>query len=213
MDLGWAFHWEPKSKPHIVTGGDLLKRDDVRDLKAEAVSISHLMTHNPKNIHCSSCQRAKMQLKAAPRRKDKKPEDAPTVFGEQVTADHLIAQDVGDESIMGDKVGLVVLDRATKWLDCFPLLSKSATDAAIALAEFMGKERMQSFYSDNSPELLKIARDEGWRHPTSTPGRPDTNGVAERAVRKVCEGTRTAMGHAGLSPKWWCFAARHLLLF
>ena len=257
MDLGWAFHWEPYSKPWIVTpdgcrielqvygnvpylveracahpasqisiahepvldeagpipqgveGGDLLKREDVRDLKAEALSISHLMTHNPKNPHCSSCQRAKMQAKPAPRRKNKHPEDAPTVFGEQVTADHLIAQDIGDESILGDKVALVVLDRATRWLACYPLLSKGATDAAVALADFMGKEKMQSFYSDNSPELAKIARDEGWRHPTSTPGRPDTNGVAERAVRKVCEGTRTALVHAGLHPKWWCYAARH----
>ena len=71
------------------------------------------------------------------------------------------------------------------------------------------KEKMRSFYSNYSPELSKIARDEGWRHSTSTPGRPDANGVAERAVRKVCEGTRTALEHAGLPPKWWCFAARH----
>ena len=134
-----------------------------------------------------------MQSKAAPRRRNENPEDAPTVFGEHVAADHLIAQDIGDESIMGEKVGLVVFDRATTWLDCFPLLSKNATDAAVALAEFIRKARMQSFFSDKSPELLKIAREEGWRHPKSTPGKPDTNGVAERAVRKVCEGTRTAL--------------------
>ena len=131
--------------PPVAEEGDLLKREDVRDLKAEALSIGHLMTHNPKNPYCSSCQRAKMKAKPAPRRK-RNPEDAPKVFGEQVTADHLIARDVGDESILGDRVALVVLDRATKWIDCFPLLTKGAIDAAHALAEFMGKDQMQSFY-------------------------------------------------------------------
>ena len=57
--------------PPVAEEGDLLKREDVRDLKVEALSIGHLMTHNPKNPYCSSCQRAKMQAKPAPRRKRK----------------------------------------------------------------------------------------------------------------------------------------------
>ena len=62
--------------PPVAEEGDLLKREDVRDLKAEALSIGHLMTHNPQKPDCSSCQRAKMQAKPAPRRKIN-PEDAP----------------------------------------------------------------------------------------------------------------------------------------
>ena len=41
--------------------------DDVgvpRDLKAEAVSLRHLMTHMPKNPWCPACQRAKMQRRS-----------------------------------------------------------------------------------------------------------------------------------------------------
>ena len=39
-----------------------------RDLKAEAKSLKHLMTHEPKNPHCAACQQAKMQAKPTPDR-------------------------------------------------------------------------------------------------------------------------------------------------
>ena len=39
----------------------------------------------------------------------------PQKFGERVTADHIIAQDVVDESALGDRTAVIVLDRATKW--------------------------------------------------------------------------------------------------
>ncbi len=41
------------------------------------------------------------------------------------------------------------------------------------------------------------------------PGRPETNGKAERAVRKVLNACRTILLFAGLSPKFWPFAARY----
>ena len=172
-----------------------MERTDVRNLKAEATSLRHLMTQLPKNPHCSACMRAKTSAKNAPVRKH------------EVTADHIIAQDVVDESVMGDRTALIVLDHATKWLDALPLLIKSALDTANALKDFLGsKDKIESFYSDNSPELRKVAHDNGWEHTTSTPGRPETNGVAERAVRSVVEGTRTALEHAGLPARWWRYA-------
>ena len=57
-----------------------------------------------------------------------------------------------------------------------------------------------------------MAEGNHWQHPTSTPGRPETNGVAERAVRTVVEGARTALEHAGLPPRWWCSAGRHFCM-
>ena len=46
-----------------------------RDLVAEATSLHHLMTHMPKNPHCPSWQRAKMQRKSARRKVRKYPPD------------------------------------------------------------------------------------------------------------------------------------------
>ena len=65
------------------------------------------------------------------------------------------------------------------------------------------------FHSDGASELVKAATDLGWCHGTSTPGRSETNGVAEAAVKKVTYGTTTILEHAGFDSKWWPRAAKH----
>ena len=65
------------------------------------------------------------------------------------------------------------------------------------------------FYTDDAPELKLAAKSLGWRHATSTPGRPQSNGVAERAVRTVLEGARAILDASGLPSRWWSRAVRH----
>ena len=43
----------------------------------------------------------------------------------------------------------------------------------------------------------------------SLPGRPQSNGVAERAVRKVLEGVRSLLDASGLPLAFWAYAALH----
>ena len=40
-------------------------------------------------------------------------------------------------------------------------------------------------------------------HCTSTPHRSETNGIAERAVRRVKEGTSAVLLRSGLNESWW----------
>ena len=49
----------------------------------------------------------------------------------------------------------------------------------------------------------KSCRDLSWNHCTSTPHRSETNGIAERAVRRVKEGTSAVLLQSGLDEKWW----------
>ena len=71
-------------KPHSVHKED-------RDLKAEARSLRHLLTHHPKNKYCEVCKVAKLTRRPAKRNKAK-PDDRPTQFGKIGNADYIVAQ-------------------------------------------------------------------------------------------------------------------------
>ena len=59
------------------------------------------------------------------------------------------------------------------------------------------------FYTDNFLEFGKACEDLSWDHCTSTPHRSETNGTAERAVRRIQEGTSAVLLQSGLDEKWW----------
>ena len=52
-------------------------------------------------------------------------------------------------------------------------------------------------------EFGKACEDLSWNHCTSTPHRSETNGIAERAVRRVKEGTSAVLLKSGLDENWW----------
>ena len=72
------------------------------------------------------------------------------------------------------------------------------------------RKRVQASYSsrrkkvaDNSLEFGKTCEDLSWNHRTSTPHRSETNGFADRAVRRTKEGTSAVLLQSGLDEKWW----------
>ena len=65
---------------------------------------------------------------------------------------------------------------------------------------------------EDAPKILKIPKSEGpdiWirlprrEYSTPTPHRSETNGIVERAVRRVKEGTSAVLLQSGLDEKWW----------
>ena len=58
-------------------------------------------------------------------------------------------------------------------------------------------------YTDNSLEFGKSCEEFSWNHCTSTPHRSETNGIAERAGRRVKEGTSAVLLQSGLDIEWW----------
>ena len=82
-----------------------------RRLKEEAESLEHQMTHEPINPYCLGCMRAKMTLspsrKASARGASIGPR--PDRFGDQVTADHMLANDEDSVGMDDESCALVML--------------------------------------------------------------------------------------------------------
>ena len=142
--------------------------DGKRDLKAEAVSLEHMMTHTPYNVHCPSCVRAKM-LRRLARRVVHDPAAMPNKFGDLVNADHIIAHSDEAMGLTGERDALVVVDRYSEYVDCFPLMTKTADDAHGALLDFFGRSRPKYMWTDNSPELSRAIKDTHVPHGKATP--------------------------------------------
>ncbi len=204
----------------LVPGGNVSVGSDVepgdapvsvqKDLKAIALSREHLLTHLPKNPWCHACQRSKVNAKRARRKANKAARLAEIrVFGDLVTADHLVSKNDVSAGIDDESFGMVILDHATTWVETHPACAKSADEAALALDKFMGRQKIRVMYTDNAPELVKAIAVLKIQHDTSTPYRSTTNGVAERMNRKVIEGTRAVLTQAGLSARWWPHAVKH----
>ena len=156
------------------------------DLRAEALSVEHLLTHTPKNPYCPSCIRAKMSRKPA-RRVRRDPETLPGKFGELVNIDHIVAHSPEAMGLTGERDALVIVDRYSGYIECYPLESKTADDAHGALVDFFGTDRPVDVYiwSDSAHELIKAVGSLKVSHGKATPGRHQANGYCERVVRKV----------------------------
>ena len=102
------------------------------------------------------------------------------------------------------RYALVVQDLATQWIQSYPCKNKTSQETQRSLQKFLGPERKPKvIYTDNSLEFGKACVDLSWNHCTSTPRRSQTNGIAERAVRRVKEGTSAVLLQSGLDEKWW----------
>ena len=92
---------------------------------------------------------------------------------------------------------------ATQWIQSYPCKTKTSQETEKSLQKFLEPARKPKvIYADNSLELGKSCEDLSWNHCRSTPHRSETNGIAERAVRKIKEGTSAVLLQSGLDEKW-----------
>ena len=124
-------------------------------------------------------------------------------FGDLITADHKVLSD-NCESRNYHRYAVVVQDLATQWIQAYPCKNKTSQETQRSLQKFLEPERKPKvIYTDNSLEFGKACEDLSWNHCTSTPHRSETNGIAERAVRRVKEGTSAVLLQLGLDKDWW----------
>ena len=73
-----------------------------------------------------------------------------------------------------------------------------------SLQKFLESNRKPKvIYTDSSLAFGKNCEDFSWNHCTSTPQRSETNGIAERAVRRVKKSTSAVLLQSGLNENWW----------
>ena len=177
---------ESSSEPNPARSADLGKHS--------------VYTHFPKDRNCEIGQRTKI-TKAPRRRRIGGVVPRAENFGGLITADHKVLSE-GCESRNNHRYAVVVQDVATQWIQSYPCKTKTSQETQMSLQKFLEPNRKPKvIYTDNSLEFGKTCEDLSWNHCASTPHRSETNGIAERAVRRVKEGTSAVLLQSGLDEK------------
>ena len=159
-------------------------------------------THFSKDRNCEICQRTKI-TRAPCRRRIGGVVPRAEIFGDLISADHKVLSE-GCESRNNHRCAVVVQDLATQWIQSCPCKTKTSQETQRSLQKFLGQNgKPKVIYTDNSLEFGGDCEDLSWNHCTPTPQRSETNGIAERAVRRVKEGTSAVLLQSGLDEKWW----------
>ena len=170
--------------------------------RREDLGKHNVHTHVPKDRNCEICKRTKITRGPCRRRKGEAVPRADN-FGDLITADHKVLSD-NCESRNNHRHAVVVQDPATQRTQAHPRKNKTSQETQRSLQKFLEPERKPKvIYTDNSLEFGKACEDLSWNHCTSTPHRSETNGIAERAVRRVKEGTSAVLLQSGLNESWW----------
>ena len=90
----------------------------------EAASVSHKLTHLPKNGFCEACQMGKMKEKYSRRGAFNR---ALARWGDLVTFDHLYSGSYRATGLGGEREGFVIKDVYTGLLHVYPVEDKSST--------------------------------------------------------------------------------------
>ena len=107
-------------------------------------AIHNVFPHFPKCKDCEICNSTKTQRAQCRKSDGEKQIDCPIlpfVFGDAITADHAILGDTAhdsEHSRNGDRVALIVQDRATHWVQGYPAPSKSAAEQKACFSEVHG---------------------------------------------------------------------------
>ena len=124
----------------------------------------------------------------------------PEKSADSAAADYKTSND-GDKNKSSDRPALIIQGRKTSRLQSYPAKTRSVDETLQAFQSFFGpKTRPLHVYTHGGAEFKK---DSQASHDTSTPHRPQTNGVVERAARRVKEGTNSTLAQSGLHDMWW----------
>ena len=180
-------------------------------LKAEAKTISHLLTHRYRNPYCQSYVRAKMKHFRTQRGAFKR---VLRKWGDLITFAFADLERTNYMGIPEDREALVIRDRFTGITQAFPMKGKASEEIVLSIKCFIGNRKVVLAFSDQAPQVVKACRELKIPLDTSVPGRKVTNSLAERNIQFLVGSATTCLLEAGLPACYWPFAVTcvaHLL--
>ena len=88
----------------------------------------------------------------------------------------------------GDTTVCWLRDRYTGWIRGYPALTRATEQIILALDHFGGRvETVDLLYFGNATKYVAAARHKQYRFDTRDANRPASDGVAERAVRRMLD--------------------------
>ena len=170
--------------------------------RREDLGKHNVHTHFPKDRNCEICKRTKI-TRAPCRRRNRGTVLRSEIFGDLMTADDKVFSEIF-ESRNNHRYAVVVQDLATQWIQSYPCKTKTSQETERSLQKFLEPTRKPKvIHTDNSLDFGKSCEELSWNHCTSTPHRSETNVIAERAVRRVKEGTSAVLLQSSLHKEWW----------
>ena len=169
--------------------------------RREDLGKHSVYNHFPKDRNHEICKRTKL-TRTPCRRRNGEAVPRAAKFGDLITADHKVLSEKC-ESRNNHRYAVVVQDLVTQWIQTYPCKNKTSQETQRNFQKFLESERKPKvIYTNNSLEFGKACEDLSWNHCTSTPHRSQTNGITERAVRRVKEGTSAVLLQSGLNESW-----------
>ena len=160
-----------------------------------------IYTHFPEDPNCEVCKRTQNYKGTL-----QKTQSRSSISGRSLvtmTTDHNVFNE-GCESRNNHRCSVVVQDHAIQWIQSYPCKTKTFQETERTSRVFLEpSEKPKVTYTDNPFEFCKSCEDVSRDHRTSTLHRSETNGIAERAVRTLKEGTSAVLLQSGLGEKWW----------
>ena len=171
----------------------------------------NVFTHYQKDPNCEVCKkittpRARCRIKLE---KCVAGIALSTKFCDLIMADHKMLN-VQNESRCGRQNAPIVQDDRTNWIHSSPMKAKDTSERD--KDHHFCAQKPQRIYTDISKAFIKACQDSQLNHDTRGIRRSETNGVAERAVRRVKEGTAVALVQSGLTEWLDCAIACYCYL-
>ena len=159
-----------------------------------------MFTHFPKDRRCEICQRTKITRGPCRRRSGNQVRRAENVV-DLITAGHKVLSEEC-ESRNNHRYAVVIQDLATQWMQSYPCKTKTSQESEQSSRKFLEPiARPQVIHTRNSLEFGRACEELSWNHCTFTPHRSETNGIAERAVRRIEQRTSAVLLQSGLDEK------------